>query len=261
MRHGGVLILVTALALAGCGGGAKSGSGGGAASPTDDGERAGARCEALAADGRQARFTAADGTKLAGVELGRGKTGVVLAHQNQSDLCEWLPFGKQLAGRGYHVLAFDFAGDGASDTHPAGAGLLADDVLAAAAHLRGLGAADIVLMGASKGGAASLAAAVALQPPAVAVVSLSAPATFSGADAASAVPKLKTPVLYLATSNDHPFAETAQELYDATPATTERAIFVGIGGEHGTGLFASPEATKIKAEIDKLLAAHAPPKA
>src|SRR6185503_15710753 len=91
MRHGGALILVTMLTLAGCGGGAKSG--GGAPSPTDDGERAGAKCAELAAEGRQARFKAADGTRLAGVELGKGKTGVVLAHQNQSDLCEWLPFG------------------------------------------------------------------------------------------------------------------------------------------------------------------------
>jgi dienelactone hydrolase len=251
-------MLAAVLAVAGCGGGSKAGAG---PSPTDDGRRAGAKCESLAAAGKQARFKATDGTQLAGVELGAGKTGVVLAHQNMSDLCEWLPYGKLLADRGYRVLAFDFAGDGASSTHLGGAGLLADDVLAATAHLRGLGVTDIVLMGASKGGAASLAAAVALQPPPAAVVSLSAPATFSGADAASAVPKLKTPVLYLATENDHPFAETAKELYDATPATTERAIFVGIGSEHGTGLLASPEATKIKAEIDKLLAAHAPPKA
>jgi hypothetical protein len=51
------------------------------------------------------RFKAADGTRLAGYRLGRGKTAVVLAHQVRGDACQWASYARRLAGRGYLVIA------------------------------------------------------------------------------------------------------------------------------------------------------------
>jgi esterase/lipase len=218
--------------------------------------KAGAGCADAAAAGKQAAFSTPAGTELVGVELGTGAKGVVLAHQNESDLCEWLPYGKRLAERGYRVLAFDFAGDGGSGPH-AGDDRLDDDVVAAATHLRGAGVTDIVLMGASKGGTASLAAAVALTPAPVAVVTLSAPTLFAGISAADAVPQLKSPALFLAAENDHPFAEAAQQ-FDAT-ATAAHQLFLPIGAEHGTGLLGGGQAKKVDELISAFLQQHAAP--
>jgi dienelactone hydrolase len=248
-------VVLAAVVLAGCGAGGAAP----ASTPADTGKpKAGAECADLVAGGKQASFTDSGGASVAGVELGTGKVGVVLAHQNNSNLCEWMFYGRQLVRRGYHVLAFDFPGEGASGPRDIGT-QLDRDVVAAAEYLRGHGASTLVLMGASKGGTASLVAATEIQPPVAAVVSLSAPETFLGMNAHEAAATLKVPVLYLATENDTPFADAAHNLYEATPATTQRDIFVGLGGEHGVGLFGSPQASKVTAAIDKLLAAYAPP--
>jgi hypothetical protein len=65
---------------------------------------AGATCPGDAAAGTKVAFTAGDGAALVGIELGQGRTGVVLAHQNSSDLCEWLPYGKRLADKTSHAF-------------------------------------------------------------------------------------------------------------------------------------------------------------
>jgi hypothetical protein len=43
-------------------------------------------------------FRAADGTRLVGHRFGHGKTAVVLAHQSDGTLCQWVPYAKRLAG-------------------------------------------------------------------------------------------------------------------------------------------------------------------
>jgi dienelactone hydrolase len=254
MKPRRALVLLLVLSLVGCGRGGTP-----ASQPSSDNKpRAGSHCPDLAPLGKQVRFTDSGGASVAALELGAGKTGVVLAHQNESDLCEWLPYGKQLMERGYHVLAFDFPGEGASDPKTTATGL-DQDVVAAAGYLRGTGVTTLVLMGASKGGTASLVAATEIQPPVAAVVSLSAPVAFAGTSAGIAVKSLTVPVLFLATEADTEFADSAKALYDATPATTEKQIFIGTGGQHGVGVLVSYEAAKVNESIDKLLAAHAPP--
>jgi pimeloyl-ACP methyl ester carboxylesterase len=121
---------------------------------------------------RPFRFRASGGAVLVGVVVGRGRTGLVLAHGRGGDLCEWLPYAQRFAERGYQALAFDFEGFGGSR-----AGLGADagietDVVAAARQLRRRGADRIVLVGSSMGGTAVLAAA-RIRPPVAGVVSLS----------------------------------------------------------------------------------------
>ena len=248
-------ILAVLLLLAACGSGSGSGKPAASTTPSDALVRSGAQCPDLSQEWKQVRFTDPDDTSIAGVELGSGTTGVVLAHQNVSNVCEWLPYGKKLAARGYHVLAFDFAGEGASEPHH-GSSRLEDDVVSAVHFLN---ADKVVLMGGSKGGTACLVAATMLTPQPAAVISLSGPTVFQGIDAGAAVPKLTSPVLYLDSQDDSPFTENAQSLYDATPATDDRSIFLAVGGEHGVSLFYGAQADEINARIDKILAAHAPP--
>jgi pimeloyl-ACP methyl ester carboxylesterase len=244
-------LLAALVLLAACGAGQPDA----VTSPSNTVPLSGAQCPDRSSSWRQVRFADPDGTSLAGLELGTGTTGVVLAHEDRDNACEWLPFGKQLVDRGYRVLAFDFAGEGASEPHRSNS-RLEDDVVSAVHFLK---ADKVVLMGASKGGTASLVAATMLTPPPAAVVSLSGPTVFMGIDAGAAVPKLTSPVLYLAAEGNTPFAENAQTLYDATPATDDRAIFIAIGGEHATALFYGAQGDQVTAAINKILAAHAPP--
>ena len=95
-------------------------------------------------------FTAADGVQLHGVLLGPGGTTVVLAHEYPDSLCGWFPYAAELARAGNRVLLFDQRGKGTR---------LDLDVVAAVEQARELGAAKVVAMGASLGGAATLVAA------------------------------------------------------------------------------------------------------
>jgi pimeloyl-ACP methyl ester carboxylesterase len=246
-----IAVLSFVLLLAACSSGSPT------ASPSPEGPKAGSRCTGLADAGRRVAFTTPAGTELVGVALGTGAKGVVLAHQNGSNLCEWLPYGKHLAELGYRVLAFDFGGDGDSGPHR-GDDRLDDDVLAASAYLRADGVKDVVLMGASKGGAASLAAAVTLSPAPVAVISLSAPKLFGGVSAGEAVPRLASPALFLAAENDQPFADAAQEFDATAPKTVPHQVFLAIGAEHGTALLAGGQAKKVTELIEAFLKEHAP---
>jgi pimeloyl-ACP methyl ester carboxylesterase len=182
------------------------------------------------------RFKAADGTRLAGYRLGRGKTAVVLAHQVRGDACQWASYARRLAGRGYLVIAFDFRGYGDSQTRGArAAGRLSADVAAAAKAARARGATKVFALGASMGGTAVLAAGVHTRPQLSGVISLSGPAYFSRIDALKAVPRLTVPVLFLAGQSDSDFALDARRLYDAT-ASSDKAIHILPGGGHGVDL-------------------------
>lgn len=254
MRHIGTRVAVGLLlvALAGC---SEDSEPPAAAEPQPN--FAGAACTDEAAGGTKVEFKSSDSPRLVGIELGTGSTGVVLAHQNSSDLCEWLPYGKELAAKGYRVLAFDFAGEGGSE-FPEGTKQLDAEVVAAVEFIRSRGVTDLVLMGASKGGTAILTAATSINPPPKALVSLSAPAQFETMDAAAAVPKLQMPVLYLAGEGDTSFAQSAQQLYDATPDAHRTILVVPVSG-HGTSLLRGESADKVTAAIEDLLAKSAPP--
>jgi dienelactone hydrolase len=218
----------------------------------------GAQCKSAWAGGKQTGFLDSAGVYLGAIELGTGKTGVVLAHQAEADSCQWLPFARQLVAAGYRVLVFDFAGSGVSG--PLANGDKRDDnVVAAAAYLHGHGVTDVVLMGASMGGNASLVAAPKVMPPVTAVISLSAPVTYQGLDASAVAPKLSVPVLYIAGSGESTFADAARTLYAATPGD-QKKLLLAKGDQHGVALLekSAPDSAKVKKEILDFLKAHAP---
>jgi pimeloyl-ACP methyl ester carboxylesterase len=190
----------------------------------------------------EVRFRAADRTQLLGRRFGRGRTAVVLAHQARGDLCQWVGYARRLAGQGYLAFAFDFRNHGRSQqVGYRRAGRLATDVAAAVAYVRSRGARKVFLVGASMGGSAVVAAGANVRPPVAGVVSLSAPRSFGGADAEAAAPRLRVPVLYLATKDDAggAFAADATSLHERT-ASADKAIEILDGSSHGVSLAAFP---------------------
>jgi alpha-beta hydrolase superfamily lysophospholipase len=204
-------------------------------------------------DARVISFEASDGVPLVGAILGQGTKGVLLAHQGNATLCDWLPFGQTLARRGYLVLAFDHRGFGAS-------GLGQDtrydlDAVAAAEELRRNGAAAIVLIGASLGALAVVAAAPQLRPQPDGVISLSGADEFAGVDALSALPDLRSPLLLIASENDLMFHAAARRLYRAA-GSKEKALRILPGFDHGTDLLRFDQAKRTQALIFDFLRAH-----
>ncbi|MBY8872405.1 alpha/beta hydrolase [Micromonospora sp. PLK6-60] len=225
--------------------------------PEPTGLSAGAACPELTEGGQQVVFGDEVGAELGGVVLGSGSTGVVLAHQAAGDVCQWLPYGRELIDRGYRVLAFDFLGSGVS----LGNGVpMARQVEAAAAALRAEGAAKIVLVGASMGGSAVLAATPTLDPAAVAVVALSPPAGYGDADAAAATPKITVPVFYGVGEQETSFAESTRRLYETTPKTAARELVLAPSVAHGVSLVNPGTGdADLREKLAAFLTEHAPP--
>ncbi|WP_432824851.1 alpha/beta hydrolase [Dactylosporangium sp. CA-092794] len=209
---------------------------------------------------KQVAFAGQDGTYLAAYLLGGGRAQVtlVLAPQASATGCSWLGWAKREADAGYRVLAFDFHGEGRSGRP--GAATNSGDVAAAAAFARAKGGRDVVLVGASRGGTASLVAAAGLEPPPAAVISLSAPDRYAGENALPAVPKINAPVLYVAATGDSQYAASARALSDATPAAN-RTLTLVPGSLHGTALLtiAADGAAEAGRAVDDFLAIHARP--
>jgi pimeloyl-ACP methyl ester carboxylesterase len=186
-------------------------------------------------------FTASDKTRLVGHTFGKGKTAVVLAHQARSSMCQWLRYAKRLVAKGYRAFVFDFRNHGLSQQvgYPR-SGRLAGDVAAAVRYVRAHGASKVFLVGASMGGTAAIVGGANIRPLVAGVVSLSGPASFGGADAAPAAPRLRVPVLYIAATDDAggAFAQDARALYEAT-SSPDKELELLPGSAHGVSLVSS----------------------
>jgi pimeloyl-ACP methyl ester carboxylesterase len=163
-------------------------------------------------------LTTSDGVRLYAVEAGDGPVAVVLAHQGRSDLCEELPYAKTLLASGLRVLAFDFRGNGHSQSPKRNWLSLGRDLAVAVAHARAGGATHVFLIGASMGGAA-----VVQNSSRLAVdgrVSLSGTRLWNGygINDPAGVRALRAPFLYLGTKND-----------GRAPVSEARAIFRRVG--------------------------------
>jgi pimeloyl-ACP methyl ester carboxylesterase len=190
---------------------------------------------------REVLFTSSNGLQLTGAELGSGPVGIVLAHQYMGNLCDWFPYADRLRDRGWRVLAFDFD-----------SGLVVG-VLGAAAELRREGATKVVLVGASMGGAASLAAAATISPPVDGVVSLSSPLTFQGVNASGAARQLTIPVLFMDALADGDFTAAARAMYAGCPSPHKQLLLLQ-GNDHGVELLTGSVAAPAEAALESFIA-------
>ncbi len=240
------------VATASCSSGDGGGSAGLTSSPSATALPVGLGCPADAEGGTQVRF--GDDDHLGGVVVGAGTTGVVLAHESETDACRWLPYAKKLAAKGYTALAFDFAGGGASDVVD-GVPSPDDDVKAAAAYLRDHGATKIVLVGASMGAHASLDDVADVAPEAV--VSLSSPLSFGGEDVDPS--QLTVPLLLLAAKQDAggEFADVARLVAARAPSKHTKVVLFD-SADHGTDLLRSIYSSDVEKDIEAFLRKYAP---
>src|SRR5262245_38672543 len=207
-------------------------------------------CQREAQGGTPVHFDSVDGARLGALILGTGTVGIVLVHQIDASLCQWLPYGKQLADRGYRVMRLDLGGYGS----PEPASKSDQDVRQAVGYLRHQGVQSIVLIGASLGGTAALSAAVILTPPVTGVMSLSGPVRINGMDLSVRIRALVSPVLYVAGVLDGTFATDAQSLYDST-VEERKQILLADSSLHGVALVSIPT---VSAAMDQWLHTVAP---
>lgn len=217
-------------------------------------DRAGYTCVA----GPDVTFRAMDGTKLIGHLFGTGRKAVVLGHQSNGTLCDWLAYARRLARLGYTVFAIDFRSHGLSQYRAGAAGdRLALDLAAAVKVVRDRRHPKVFLVGASMGGLATLVAGESVTPAVAGIVSVSAPARFMGMNAVATAPRLRVPVLYLAAEWDdnfgYDFSDDARRMYAATGAADKRLEILA-GKLHGVALVGgSPQA---KTLIEAFLKSH-----
>jgi dienelactone hydrolase len=188
------------------------------------------------------RFFASDDTPLMGVVVGSGPRGIVLAHGQNGDFCEWLAYARDFAAAGYRVLAYDSR-----------SGLRVDlDVAAAIEALRRTGSEHVVVMGSSAGAIAALIGSSSLASAPAAVVSLSAPASFGPLNALQAVQRLQAPTFFAASEQDDPFVGDARALYAAS-ASQDKRLEILPGGAHGSGMLQDPA---FRTRVQAFIAAH-----
>jgi pimeloyl-ACP methyl ester carboxylesterase len=186
------------------------------------------------------RFRAADGAKLAGHRFGRGTTAVIFAHEIRGGACQWIPYARRLAARGFLTIAFDFRGYGDSQRRTGSSGSrLPADITAAVKLARSLGARKVVLVGASMGGTAVVVAAANVRPAVDGVVSLSGVGTLGYMNATAAARTLTMPVLYVVGKQDIGFVDESRALYDAT-ASPMKKLEIPDNTYHGVQLVQDP---------------------
>jgi len=189
------------------------------------------------------RFFAADDTPLAGAVFGKGPRAVVLVHEIDGNLCDWVPYARQLAASGLRVLAYN-------SRRP---GVRVDlDLAAAVEAVRRTGSPHVVTVGASLGATGVVIGSASLAEQPAAVVSLSAPASFGPLRALPAAARLRAPVLFAASTDDQPFADDARALYSAS-GSAERQLEVMPGVRHGLQLLEDPA---FRARVTAFITAH-----
>ncbi len=185
-------------------------------------------------------FRASDGVRIAGRLFGAGPVGVVLGHSIDGDQTEWWNVAEVLADAGHAALAIDFRGYCPGDE----AGCSEDgstrdawrDLLAGGTFLQDRGVKEIVLIGASMGGTASVLAAADARSRVSGVITLSAPTACCGMEVdRSIVAAVGAPMLFIAGRFDGEAPRSAHA-FTRWAGPSGEALIVGTG-EHGTDLF------------------------
>jgi dienelactone hydrolase len=257
------------LALAGCGGPAQPG--GSPRQPAGDAmgqlgplpsATPGAKCLTAREQAGVVRFRSDNGALLAGALLGVGRTGVIFAHSNNTDLCDWVPYSRVLAGQGYTALSIDLNGYGASQTS---AGVPVDpryddDLSAAVRLLRGRGVTAVFLVGEVMGGTAAVKAAAEITPPVAGVIAVSSIADTLHMDAVAAAHRLTVPLLCIASGNDE-FLDDTRRIAAAASGAPYHEMLVVAGATAGETMLFDPglevKATQVRAQVAAFLRRYA----
>jgi alpha-beta hydrolase superfamily lysophospholipase len=193
-------------------------------------------------------FPAEDGVALTGRVFGAGPTAVVLSNMGDNDPGPWEDFAPTLAARGYLVLTYRFRYTARGFTDQMARDTVAD-LRGAVTYVRSLGAARVVLMGASLGGltvgkvagAVGAAATVVLSSPAD--LSTYGPYTLAVSDAELAA--MAGPKLFIASEQDSNarYADT-RTYFERAPEPKRFQSFPG--SEHGVRLFAGTHGDQLR---------------
>lgn len=237
-----IALLALALVLAGCGGPAVFQ---GTTATVPGSQSATATLQADSGGYQEVTFESTDGVKLSGRLYGTGTRYVILSHMYPTDQTSWHQVAQRLAEQGYAVLTYDFRGygrsEGTKDTEN-----ITLDLEGAVKHAATVGATDIMFVGASMGGTASLIAAYQFQTLSsirvAGVVALSAPVEFQGLSVQVDVASIEVPMLLVAAQGDAGAAE-ARRLQELSGGRGQLEIL--LGNEHGTELFTGPQAEEI----------------
>jgi dienelactone hydrolase len=241
-----VSIVVLALTAIGCGQNDEQPDTAATTAPTD-------RLAALdgcvsASEATLLRFPGSEGEISAAV-FGDGQVGVVVSNTAIGRVCDWLPWGKDLASDGYRVMLFDYSALMPTTNIPAAVETFAKDTVQAAVKLRELGAQQVVLIGGSAGGLAALNAASDDRAGADGIVCLSAAGV---TDVPGSVGQLDVPVLFVAARDDFPAYRLADALNSAATRAATRKLVVVDGALHADNLLQPTAPTKQQVESEIL---------
>ncbi len=188
-------------------------------------------------------FKTEDGVKIAGTLFGEGKIGIILSHMYPTDQKAWWKFAEELAKKGYLVLTYDFRGYGDSAGEKEIAKIYLD--LEAAYDFMKKKVNDIVLMGASMGGTASII--VASKKKVKGLICLSAPDSFKGLDATKYIKDVTVPKMFIACKGDIYAARSVKYFSSVAKKPFTSKIFDC--SKHGIWMFDSD----IKDDLQKLI--------
>jgi pimeloyl-ACP methyl ester carboxylesterase len=192
------------------------------------------------AGGEFVRATTSEGNGVAFLLLGAGPGGVVLGPQSDGDICQWLPYAEELATR-YRVALFDWK-------EPR-----AEVPLLAVEALRAAGAENVVLAGASLGGAFALSEAHRVRPRLAGVLSFGGELTLPGFDGRPGIRQWHGPLLQISSRDDGYFdSRNARQLRVLHPGP--ETILMLPGSDHGVAMLDGPQQEQVRSTVDRFLA-------
>ncbi len=243
-----VVAVAAAALLAGCGGSSRSTAPQGPPLETECGDLP------KGLDAKPIWLHTSDGVRIYTATAGKGPKAVVLLHESDSNLCGWLPTMQWLAGNGIRAIAIDMRGAGRSGPGRTSAYFhFRPDIVAALDEARAEGSKDLILMGASLGGATTLMYAPTLSGLA-GVVSLSGELQLPNykLDGIDAVPKLRAPLLTIGSRQDGYFDAADSRKLQRAAGSADKQAAVFPGSYHGWDLL---NVAPYKARVQKLLLA------
>ncbi len=207
---------------------------------------------------RPVTFETADAVTLQGMLYGEGETAVIFSTMGEHRQNTWAEMAQQVAEQGVMALTYDFRfwqedGSIQGDLRDKAA----EDLLAAIVYARTQGAQQIILVGASLGGMASIEVADETEITAVAILAAPLNETFFPTlhTTPEDIQAMSVPLLLIA-SEDEEFADDIQQMYEL--AAEPKTLHLYPGSAHGTDLFNTAHAADLQTRLLAFIQAYTP---